>query len=225
MFSTPERAIRAFRSLFLAPVEDDVRPPLPLEVVAHVSRLIAACREQHSVPAAAALDLVDALGIPVGRVGVAADADTAVRMASEASGPVALEVRIGLRRDPTFGPVVMASGDSRGAEDHDGAALMPAPVSVRQAERMLRPFCKAPVPKGAGSGTRCDVGGAARALAKLSALANAAPEITEIVIDPLLVRRDGEGVVAGDARVTLETDVFRFAMTIRPGSGPTSRWA
>ncbi len=111
------------------------------------------------------------------------------------------ELLIGVRRDPSFGPVVVAAAGGIYAEILADTAAALAPLDAAAAERLLRSLRCAPLLLGARGRPALDLAAAARALAALSRFAAERPEIAEIEVNPLLVRR--EGAVGLDARIVL----------------------
>ncbi len=69
------------------------------------------------------------------------------------------------------------------------------------AEELVRSLASAPLLTGARGGPPLDVIAAARAVAALSRFAAAHPEVAEVEVNPLLVRR--EGAIGLDARIVL----------------------
>jgi acyl-CoA synthetase (NDP forming) len=118
------------------------------------------------------------------------------RMAPLADG---LELLIGARWDLRFGPVALAGAGGVYAEVLRDTAVALAPVTVAQAESMIRSLRVAPLLLGARGRPRLDVAAAARALQTLGDLAAAHPEIVELEVNPLLVTPDG--ALALDARL------------------------
>jgi acyl-CoA synthetase (NDP forming) len=118
----------------------------------------------------------------------------------EKMAPVAegVELLIGTRWDLRFGPVALAASGGLHAELLRDTAVALAPVSVSQAEAMLRSLRAASLLGGARGRPGVDTRAAARALSALSRLAAAHPEIAEIEANPLLVTRTGALVL--DAR-------------------------
>jgi succinyl-CoA synthetase beta subunit len=121
----------------------------------------------------------------------------------ERMGPVGdgVELLIGARRDPRFGPIVLAGLGGIHAEALRDVAVALAPVDAGRAERLLRSLRAARVLRGARGRRPVDVAAAARALAALSAVAAAHPEIAEIEVNPLLALPDG--ALGLDARMVL----------------------
>ena len=90
------------------------------------------------------------------------------------------------------------------AELYQDHALAVAPVTPAQAEEMIARVKGLAVIRGYRNLPRGDVGALARAIAAFSALAHEAfADVSEAEINPLLVKRDGEGVVAVDGLVIL----------------------
>lgn len=154
----------------------------------------------------------DAGGVVVGlrdeRDFAAAFDDLAARLASEAFSvetaedvAAGFELLVGARRDPRFGPlVVVAAGGLHTETVRDVAAAL-APVDEVTAEELVRSLGSAPLLTGVRGRPPLDVTAAARAVAALSYFAAAHPEIAEVEVNPLLVRR--EGAVGLDARFVL----------------------
>jgi len=110
------------------------------------------------------------------------------------------ELIMGVSRDPVFGPVAMVGMGGIFAEVLGDVALEPAPVTPAQAEAMIRSLKMFPILDGARGRERGDVAAAARTLSALSEFAcRHADDVAEIDLNPVLVRAEGQGVVALDA--------------------------
>ena len=120
---------------------------------------------------------------------------TVERMASLSDG---IELLIGARWDPRFGPVVLAGSGGLYAEILRDTAVRLAPVSEADAEAMLRTLRIAPLLTGARGRPSLDIAAAGAALAALSRVAAGHPELAELEINPLLVTRTE--AIALDAR-------------------------
>ena len=121
--------------------------------------------------------------------------------AVERMGPVSdgVELLLGSRRDPRFGPVVAVGLGGVYTELLDDFAVGLAPMDEREAEMLLRSLRGAPLLLGARGRPPLDLAAAAGAAAALSRLAAAHPEISEIEVNPLLVLE--QGVIGLDARI------------------------
>jgi acyl-CoA synthetase (NDP forming) len=118
------------------------------------------------------------------------------RMAPVSRG---LELIVGARWDPRFGPVLLVGAGGLYAEVVRDVAVALAPATELAAEALLRSLRVAPLLDGARGRAPVDVRAAARAAAALSRAAAEHPEIAEIEMNPLLVT--AEGVLGLDARV------------------------
>lgn len=117
-------------------------------------------------------------------------------MARTADG---VELIAGVRDDPRFGPVAMVGLGGIFAEVMADVAFALAPVNAVGALGMLRRLRGAPVLTGLRGRPPADLPAAARAIAALTTVAAAHPEIGECEINPLLVTPSG--CLALDARL------------------------
>jgi acyl-CoA synthetase (NDP forming) len=109
-----------------------------------------------------------------------------------------IELLVGARWDPRFGPVALAGSGGLYAEILRDTAVRLAPVTDTEAETMLRSLRIAPLLTGARGRPPLNIAAAARALSALSAVAAAHPELSELEVNPLLVTRTE--AIALDAR-------------------------
>lgn len=113
------------------------------------------------------------------------------------------ELLVGARRDPRFGPLAVIAAGGIHAETLRDVAVALAPVDETGAEALVRSLGAAPLLIGSRGRPPLDVGAAARAVAALSRFAAAHPELAEVEVNPLVVRREGSGAVGLDARIVL----------------------
>jgi acyl-CoA synthetase (NDP forming) len=111
------------------------------------------------------------------------------------------ELLLGARRDPRFGPLVVVAAGGLHAETLHDVAVALAPVDEAAAEELVLSLASAPLLTGSRGRPPLDVAAAAYAVAALSRFAAVHPEIAEVEVNPLLVRR--EGAVGLDARIVL----------------------
>jgi succinyl-CoA synthetase beta subunit len=116
-----------------------------------------------------------------------------------------VEALLGYRRDPHVGPIVTVAMGGVLAEIHADAAVRVAPVSRATAEAMIEEVASFALIRGYRGQPCGDLAALADAVAALSQLAEL-PEVAEAEINPLIVRREGEGVVAVDGLVVLGTE-------------------
>lgn len=124
------------------------------------------------------------------------------RMAPLADG---VELIVGARRDPRFGPIVLAGMGGLYTELLADVAVALAPVDVAVAGELLRSLRGAPLLLGTRGRAPLALGAAAAALTALSRTAAEHPEVAEIEVNPLLVTE--HEAVGLDARLVLEKGV------------------
>jgi acetate---CoA ligase (ADP-forming) len=115
-----------------------------------------------------------------------------------------VELIVGARIDPRFGPVALVGLGGIYAEVFEDVAVGLAPLDPAGAERLLRSLRGAPLLTGARGRPALDIAAAARVASALSELAAARPDVAEIEINPLLVTPTA--AVALDARVILHEE-------------------
>jgi acyl-CoA synthetase (NDP forming) len=115
-----------------------------------------------------------------------------------------LELILGAKLDPAFGPVVMVGSGGVLVELLRDIQLARAPIDAAAAEALLRGVKAWPLLEGYRGRGRLDVSAVANALSRLSRLAvDLGPRLGDIDINPLIVRADGRGAVAADARAVI----------------------
>ena len=102
--------------------------------------------------------------------------------------PKGLEIVIGGRRDPVFGPLVSVGLGGVFVEVIRDVVTAPAPVSPAQAERMLSRLRHAAALDGVRGLPAADRGALALAVARVSELMADQPEIAELDVNPVIVR-------------------------------------
>jgi acyl-CoA synthetase (NDP forming) len=115
------------------------------------------------------------------------------------------EVIVGYRRDPEVGPVVMLGAGGVAAELKRDTCVRIAPVDLEEAAAMIDEVRGLAVLRGYRDLPRGDCAALVRAIRALSLLALLDErKVAEAEINPLIVRRDGRGVVAVDGLVVFE---------------------
>jgi len=110
------------------------------------------------------------------------------------------EVLLSVRRDAEAGLVVMLAAGGVLAEIHKDRSLRLAPVDKKEAFEMIAEVQSLKAMAGYRGRPAGDLDALADAIVAIS---GAGPEIVEIEVNPLLVKRAGEGVCAADAVVTI----------------------
>jgi acyl-CoA synthetase (NDP forming) len=171
---------------------------------------------------------LDASGLPhksdIGGVLLGVDGDDMVRQAAELLleigrqrgllvrgvlvQPMAtpgLELLVGVRRDPLFGPVVVAGLGGTLTEVLDDVAIRLAPVDPAEADAMLDELRGARLLAGVRGGGAVDRAAVADMIVALGRLASERPDVLEVDLNPVVA--SAAGAVAVDALVVLEGTV------------------
>jgi len=127
----------------------------------------------------------------------------------ERMAPKGQEVIIGMRRDPGFGPVVMFGMGGIYVELFKDVSFRIAPISRKDALDLIFSTKAGTLLRGFRGGKESDIESVVDVLLRLSQLSCDFPEISEIEINPLLVLPKGEGSIALDGRVILESSSFQ----------------
>jgi acetate---CoA ligase (ADP-forming) len=150
-----------------------------------------------------ALDLDDAESVVRAATGMAERLGiTAVSVERMAPVRDGVELIVGCRRDPRFGPVLMVGSGGLFAEILRDSATGLAPADEGQVASLIATLRVFPLLRGARGRSPLDARSAASIASRLSHFAAAHAEIAAVEVNPLLVLPDG--VVALDARVILE---------------------
>lgn len=113
-----------------------------------------------------------------------------------------IELVVGAKRDPQWGPVVMVGVGGVLVEVLDDVRLLPADLPESVLVDEILTLRAARMLQGHRGSAPADVRAAGRVAALIGDLVLATPEITEIDVNPLIVFPDGQGAIALDALVT-----------------------
>ena len=175
----------------LAAAADDLRPPYVLKALGLLHKS-------------------DAGGVVVGLASPAALLDAHARLVAMLDPPsfsveemadlkTGVELIVGARWDPRFGPTVLVGMGGTATEVLRDVQVALAPVDEAEAIHMIERLRTAPLLGEHRGRPAVDLAAAARAVARLSEYAAAHPEIAELEINPLLV--SPSGATALDARI------------------------
>ncbi len=114
------------------------------------------------------------------------------------------EVIIGIKQDPSFGPVVLVGIGGIYVEILRDFAVRVVPISRGEARAMVQSLKLFPLLSGARGREPGDVESLLTCIERVGQLARQRPEIAELDINPLFVRTQRGGVVAADARVVVK---------------------
>ena len=114
-----------------------------------------------------------------------------------------LEVLIGVKRDPVFGPMIVFGPGGTLVELIGDVNMMPCPVSEAVAYRILSESVLGPLFKGFRGSPPLDLTALASTIARVSWLAADHLEIAELDLNPVVVLSDSEGCVAVDYKFSV----------------------
>jgi acyl-CoA synthetase (NDP forming) len=117
------------------------------------------------------------------------------------------EIILGIKRDPSFGPVLLFGLGGIFVEIFKDVSFGVAPLSRDEAMHMLEQTRAFKILKGTRGRNPRDIDSIVDALLRLGQLAVDFPEIEELDINPLFVLDEGQGSVIGDARMILTKTV------------------
>jgi acetyltransferase len=149
-----------------------------------------------ALPRAVAATMLRDAGLPVEA------SNTAVSPEAASGAASATEFVLGVRRDPVFGPVVMAGLGGVFGEILDDMSFATAPVSQEDAGSMLDRLQSHGILDGVRGRPAVDREALLRAIRDLSDLAAERPEIVELDLSPVFAAP--RGVVIADWRVTVD---------------------
>ncbi len=121
----------------------------------------------------------------------------------EKMAPKGLEVIVGMRRDPTFGPMMMFGMGGTLVEQLKDISFRVAPLSAEDINEMVDSTIAGKLLKGVRGSALADIEAVQAVIAALRQLALDFPEIEEIEINPLVVYPQGQGALALDSRTVL----------------------
>jgi acetyltransferase len=118
--------------------------------------------------------------------------------------PVGKEVIIGGQQDPVFGPIVLFGMGGVYVEILKDVTFRCSPIRALSAQHMVNEVRAAALLKGVRGELPSDVEALYEAIERVSQLILENPEISELDLNPVIVRPVGQGVRAVDARIVLK---------------------
>ncbi len=117
--------------------------------------------------------------------------------------PEGQEVILGVKRDPSFGPVIMFGLGGIYVEIFKDVSFRVAPLDKETAQEMINDTRAATLLKGARGLSARDMNALQDAIIRLGQLAMDCPQIKELDINPLIVLEKDQGCYVADARIML----------------------
>jgi acetyltransferase len=117
--------------------------------------------------------------------------------------PEGTEVILGLKRDPSFGAVIMFGLGGIFVEIFKDVSFRIAPVSKKVAIDMITEIKSSALLQGARGRAVMDIDSIAEAIMRLSQLAVDCPQIKELDINPMIVLEEGQGCFVADTKIII----------------------
>jgi hypothetical protein len=131
-----------------------------------------------------------------------------------------VELIVGAVRDPAFGPLVLFGSGGTNAELFRDQVIRLAPLTVRQADQLVRAPRGARLMEGFRGQAPSDTSAVTDVLHRISQLAADIPQVAEVECNPLIALPHGVSIV--DARVRLarvEERIPSWIPTVNSGRG------
>lgn len=113
------------------------------------------------------------------------------------------ETIIGMSEDPQFGPMIMFGLGGIYVEALKDVSFRIAPLSRQVAREMVEEIKTIKLLKGIRGEDPSDIDSIIEIILRVSQLVTDFPEIMEMDINPLFVKKQGEGSIAGDVRIRI----------------------
>lgn len=117
------------------------------------------------------------------------------------------EVILGIKRDPSFGPLIMFGLGGVYVEVFKDVSFRVAPFDEAIADAMIHQVKSFRILDGYRGNPRRDLKAIRDCLLRLSQLAVECPQIKELDINPLIVLEEGKGCFVADARILLDDGI------------------
>jgi len=121
----------------------------------------------------------------------------------QSMAPDGVECLVGVVTDPVFGPLIACGLGGVAAEIIGDVAFRVHPLTDVDAEELIASVKGSRLLQGYRGRPPADVRALREVLLRVSRLVEDVPEIDEIAINPIIVRDEGQGAVALDARIRL----------------------
>lgn len=123
----------------------------------------------------------------------------------EAMAPRGLEMIVGARRDPDWEPVTLVGLGGIWAEALHDIRVLPVGLDLDEISEEIGRLRAAPLLRGMRGDAARDVAALAAVVQRIGALLDARPDIQEVDLNPATVYDVGQGVLALDALIVMNT--------------------
>lgn len=119
----------------------------------------------------------------------------------EKMSPKGIELMVGAKRDPGWGPVLLLGLGGIWVEALGDVQLLPATADEQQVAEALRKLRSAKLLDGVRGAPPADVDAVVQVVMAIGRLMQTVPEIVEVDVNPLMVHAKGQGATALDALI------------------------
>jgi acetyltransferase len=119
------------------------------------------------------------------------------------------EVILGIKRDPSFGPVIMFGLGGVYVEVFKDVSLRVAPIDEIIADSMIKQIKSYKILDGIRGKVPRDIAAIKECLLRLNQMAVECPQISELDINPLIVLEKTKGCFVADARIMLHASTIK----------------
>lgn len=116
-----------------------------------------------------------------------------------------IELIIGARRDPSFGPIVMCGLGGIYVEVMKDVTFRALPLDRKEALSMLKEIRSYPILLGVRGEEKKDIDGVTETIIKVGTVIGRCRRVTDIEINPIVVYEQEKGIKALDARILIRT--------------------
>ena len=113
----------------------------------------------------------------------------------------AVEMFVGVARDPTFGPLIACGAGGTLVELVKDVSVGLPPLTKQDAERMVRSLKTHQLLEGYRGGPQYDERALEETILRISQMVETIPGVAELDLNPLMVLQDGKGAIVVDSRV------------------------
>ena len=113
----------------------------------------------------------------------------------------AVEMFVGVARDPTFGPLIACGAGGTLVELVKDVSVGLPPLTRQDAERMVRSLKTHQLLEGYRGGARYDAGALGETILRIGQMVEEIPEVAELDLNPLMVLPEGKGAMVVDSRL------------------------
>jgi len=121
----------------------------------------------------------------------------------------AVEMFVGVARDPTFGPLIACGAGGTLVELVKDVSVGLPPLTKQDAQIMVRSLKTHQILEGYRGGPQYDEGALEETILRISQMVEISPGVAELDLNPLMVLQEGKGAIVVDSRLRVTESVSR----------------